>query len=58
MQCAICRCPVDAKRKPEAKGLLCANCNRGIGLLQDDPDILRAAADYLDDWKKRHDSAH
>jgi len=32
----------------KARALLCHNCNRGIGLLQDSPEILRAAADYLD----------
>jgi hypothetical protein len=28
--------------------LLCANCNKGIGNLQEDPDLLRRAADYLE----------
>jgi hypothetical protein len=30
------------------RGMLCSHCNRGIGLFQDDPAILRRAADYLD----------
>ena len=30
------------------RGLLCSACNRGIGLLQDNPDTLRKAAAYLD----------
>jgi len=29
------------------RGLLCCNCNRGIGLLQDNPAYLQAALDYL-----------
>lgn len=29
------------------RGLLCSNCNTGIGLLGDDPDVLDAAAEYL-----------
>ncbi len=31
----------------EIRGLLCRCCNRAIGLLQDSPEILRSAADYL-----------
>lgn len=30
------------------RGLLCWNCNRGIGSFQDSPNFLRAAADYLE----------
>lgn len=29
------------------RGVLCSNCNTAIGLLRDDPSLLRAAADYL-----------
>jgi hypothetical protein len=25
----------------------CGNCNRGLGLFQDNPTLLRAVADYL-----------
>lgn len=32
----------------KVRGLLCFNCNQGIGRLKDDPALLRAAADYLD----------
>jgi hypothetical protein len=38
------------------RGLLCFNCNAGIGLFGDDPAILTAAAVYLDRHRARGES--
>jgi len=59
--CAICHKPETAKqrgrvqrlsvdhnhRTNESRGLLCTNCNRAIGLMQEDPSRFEAAAQYL-----------
>ncbi len=56
--CAICRLPQLSKRNTrfcvdhdhdtgQVRGLLCDSCNRGIGLLKDDPRLLENAAQYL-----------
>jgi hypothetical protein len=34
------------------RGLLCSNCNRAIGLLADDPNIIRKAADYIERFRQ------
>ena len=55
--CAICRRPPPNGRRFEVdhdhktgiiRGLLCGNCNRGIGLLSESPLVLRLAAAYLE----------
>ena len=33
------------------RGLLCPNCNRGLGLLQDNPILLKKAAQYVESFK-------
>ena len=55
--CAICHRPnvtdkqalnVDHCHKTlKVRGLLCANCNRGLGLFQDNPMLMERAATYL-----------
>lgn len=55
--CAICgKTPEENERKlsvdhdhatGEVRGLLCSNCNRGIGLLQDSPELCELAVLYL-----------
>lgn len=60
--CAICRQPetvhvhlsVDHDRqhdKTAIRGLLCGNCNRGIGCLGHDPERLRRAIAYLEGYE-------
>lgn len=55
--CAICLGPPRGRWKTfvvdhdhatgRPRGLLCGNCNRAIGLLGDNPDLMRAAVLYL-----------
>ena len=55
-RCEICGAPPPAERRLSidhdhqtgvVRGLLCNPCNMGIGLLQDSPEVLTAAAAYL-----------
>lgn len=51
--CAICKTPMEtlcvdhSHSTGEVRGLLCHTCNRGIGLLKESEDTLRAAIAYL-----------
>lgn len=36
----------------KVRKLLCHNCNRALGLFQDNPEVLRKAADYVEDHKE------
>lgn len=33
----------------QVRGVLCDNCNRGVGMFKDRPELLRRAADYLEE---------
>ena len=56
MQCAICEREIDfatgcvdhCHKRGYIRGLLCLQCNAGIGSLMDNPDILRKAIAYLE----------
>ena len=37
----------------KVRGLLCSQCNSAIGLMNDNPDVLKAGADYLEDHNAR-----
>jgi len=59
--CAICHKECVSRRRlsvdhdhetGEIRGLLCAKCNRAIGLLRDDPALVEEAARYLRKVKK------
>ena len=59
--CAICQSPENGRYKSlsvdhchktgKIRGLLCNNCNRAIGLLQDSPEIVESALEYLEKHK-------
>jgi len=58
-RCAVCRtdkprgtqgfgwCVDHDHETGQVRGILCGHCNQGIGMLQDDPDVIAAAAKYV-----------
>lgn len=57
-RCAVCREPLDENKARailvdhchfdgQVRGLLCVRCNSGLGHFRDDPDIMKAAIEYL-----------
>lgn len=61
--CAICNKQETSQRQlavdhnhetGEIRGLLCGNCNRGLGHFQENLEILDKAKDYLTNWSKTH----
>jgi hypothetical protein len=56
--CAICEAApaahVDHDHETGAvRALLCFNCNGGLGQFKDDPRVLRAAAEYVEEHRRR-----
>jgi len=56
-RCFICRVPFSVEQRPnidhchttnKVRGLLCLNCNTGIGQLRDDPKLVYKALCYLE----------
>ena len=54
--CKICKTERSGKylavdhdhRTGKIRGILCENCNRGLGMFKDGPNLLRAAIQYLE----------
>lgn len=64
--CAICKEPCQTGRdlsvdhhhgNEKNRGLLCHNCNVGIGLLKESPAIISNAIAYINHWKAVHVSS-
>lgn len=61
-KCAICGDPSDQleidhdHKTGKVRGLLCGSCNRGIGQLRDDPEILQKALEYIQSEVLKYDT--
>lgn len=59
--CAICTRPPSGQElvvdhdhdTDEVRGLLCQNCNIGLGHFRDDPDLLLQVIEYLERWGRK-----
>lgn len=61
-RCRICKtdtptkhpgwCIDHIKNTKIVRGILCSKCNTMIGMSQEDPVVLRAGADYVEEWAK------
>lgn len=65
-QCPVCKKPFTRVREEQAcvdlchltgtvRGVLCRACAEGIALFRNDPNLLRAAARYLQKFQPRKD---
>ena len=41
-------------RNGKVRAALCDNCNRGLGSFHDDPERMRRAAAYIEEWRASH----
>jgi hypothetical protein len=49
-------CPRDKRSCGRCvRGILCAHCNKAIGELHEDPDIIQTAHDYVVAWRARRE---
>lgn len=53
--CSICKIQIDESAHIDhchstgkVRGLLCSNCNKGLGMFKDNIDILKSAIEYLE----------
>ena len=61
--CAICHKPFGSTKDThqdhdhdnnKLRGLLCSRCNPALGGFLDSPELLRAAAIYIEEWRVHH----